>query len=69
MARNRFKNFIENVYGKRVKNRWIKIVATIVIIITFFGITIFMITNVGYDGKTFFIKPWNVEVKINKGIK
>ena len=68
MAR-KFKNFLESVYGKQVKNRWKKIIFSIVVIIMTIGITIFVITNLGYDGKKFYIKPWNVDLKINKGIK
>lgn len=65
----KFKNFLESVYGKQVKNRWKKIIFSIVVILMTIGITIFMITNVGYDGKKFYIKPWNVDVHINKGVK
>lgn len=69
MARDKIKRFIDNVYGKKVKNRWLKIIASIIMLLMTLGIIIFMSTNLGYNKGKFYIKPWNIDVNIKKEVK
>ena len=69
MAKDKIKRWIEGIYGKQVKHRWLKIVASVIMLLMTLGIMVFMSTNLGYSKGKFFIKPWNVDVNINKEVK
>ena len=66
--KNKVGKIVDTIWGATIKNRWKKILATIILLLVTTAICLFIIFNVGYDSKAgWFIKP--TELKINIGDK
>jgi hypothetical protein len=58
----KLKQTLDAILGKTSKTKFKRIIILLIIL----GSFIFLFTNVGYDKNGFYLKPWDVEIKVKE---